>query len=99
MKLRTLFLMGASIACFGITGAAAVDAPAAAPPEKTLPPAEKCDRRLPPIALYGAANDLLEAAYYAQWVLEDIACKYPENEEVKRAIAKLNVAIGKAEGR
>jgi hypothetical protein len=42
---------------------------------------------------------LLEAAHYAQWVLEDIACKYPENEEAKKALIKLNLAIGKAEGR
>ena len=99
MKLRTMIALGASIACFGVNAAAAADAPPASQPEKTVPAPEKCDRRLPPIALYGAANDLLEAAYYAQWVLEDLACKYPENEEVKRALAKLSVAIGKAEGR
>ena len=67
--------------------------------EHSPPASEKCDRRLPPIGLYGAANDLLEAAYYAQWVLEDISCKYPEDEEVKKALFKLKLAISKAEGR
>ena len=64
-----------------------------------VPAPEKCEQKLPPIGLYSAANNLLDAAYYAQWVLEDIVCKYPDNEEAKRALAKLTRAIEKAEGR
>ncbi len=96
MRLGQLIVIGTLLAA---VGAAAADPPPGSKSEKTAPPTEKCDRRLPPIALYGAVNDLLDAAYYAQWVLEDIACKYPENEEVKKALIKLNLAIGKAEGR
>lgn len=71
-------------------------------PEKSptgdLTPTEKCPQRQIPIGLYGAANQLLEAAQYAQWVLEDIVCKYPNEEEAKKALIKLNGAISQAEG-
>lgn len=70
------------------------------PPEQAAPPhQEKCSQNLPPLGLYGAANDLLEAALYAQWVLEDVVCKDPSNEEARKALTKLNLAITKAEGK
>ncbi|HEY6837462.1 MAG TPA: hypothetical protein VI389_01835 [Geobacteraceae bacterium] len=70
------------------------------PQEQTTPPVkEKCGQSLPPLGLYSAANDLLEAALYAQWVLEDIVCKDPKNEEARKALTKLDLAITKAEGK
>ena len=73
----------------------------AAPLKEQSPPpvaAEKCQERKIPLGLFSSVNQLLEAAQFAQWVLEDIVCKYPNEEEAKRALAKLNRAISQAEG-
>lgn len=99
MILKQVILAGACVAGLGMPAAKAADVQPQNQSAPSPPVPEKCERSLPPLALYGAANDLLEAAHYAQWVLEDIACKYPENEEAKKALIKLNLAIGKAEGR
>lgn len=95
---RSIVLTG--IFCVAMGGGEALPAdvePSMLPPESSLP-SEKCLQRKIPIGLYGAANQLLEAAQYAQWVLEDIVCKYPGEEEAKKALNKLNNAISQAEG-
>ncbi len=84
------------VAIFTVSVARSADLPQ----DQTKPPTtEKCGQNLPPLGLYSAANELLEAALYAQWVLEDIVCKDPNNEEARKALTKLNLAITKAEGK
>lgn len=85
-----------SVAAGPPAGAAGPPTTGGTPPPAAIP--GTCEQKLPPVGLGGAANDLLEAARYAQWVLEDIVCKHPDNEEAKKALIKLNIAITKAEG-
>lgn len=98
MKFLAIVLIG--IFLVAMVGGDALSAdvePPKLPPETSLS-SGKCLQREIPIGLYGAANQLLEAAQYAQWVLEDIVCKYPGEEEAKKALIKLNNAISRAEG-
>ncbi len=96
MTFRSMLLTGAFVLGVGIGPASS--AGQEQQPAKPVAPSERCPQRQIPIGLYGAADQLLEAAYYAQWVLEDLVCKYPSEEEAKKALARLNLAIGKAEG-
>jgi hypothetical protein len=97
MKTAFMTLLGLLLAVAPACCEEGKAAPAKSPEPATV---ERCSSTpLPPFAIYGAANQLLEAAQFAQWVLEDIVCKYPKEEEAKRALAKLNLAIEKAEGK
>ncbi len=99
MTFRSMLLTATFVLAVGTAPALSAEEETKQQPAPPPAPSERCPQRQIPLGLYGAADQLLEAAYYAQWVLEDLVCKYPAEEEARKALAKLNLVIGKAEGR